>query len=88
MPPPGCGGVAVADRRRIMRAGWRDIGLAAATYLIATSAACICWLIATGGLPANVGAAILIYAPLFLAAVFVMGAGDEWLVIRRQGAAG
>ena len=87
MPPDGCGGDVVADMRRIVQAGWRDIGLAAAVYLIATSAACICWLIATGGLPANVGAAILIYAPVFFAAVFVIGAGEEWFEIRRQGAA-
>jgi drug/metabolite transporter (DMT)-like permease len=68
-----------------MRAGWRDIGLAAAVYLIATSAAVFCWVVAAGGLPANVGTAIAIYAPVFLAAVFVMSAGAEWIEMRRQG---
>ncbi len=87
MPPPGCGGDAVTDRRRIMRAGWRDIGLAAAIYLITTSAGVFCWLVTTGGLPENMGAAIMIYAPVFFATVFVMGAGEEWFEIRRQGAA-
>jgi len=53
------------------------------TYLITMSAAMICWLLATGGLPGNAGAAITLYAPVFLAAVFVMGAGAEWVEVRK-----
>ncbi len=87
MPPPGCGGVAVTDRRRIMRAGWNEAKVAGSVYVVAMFVILLAWLIATGGVPANLADTVALSVPLFLAAVFCMGAGDEWLVIRRQGAA-
>ena len=75
------------DWRRIARAGWSDIGLAAITYLIATFAAVIGWLLATGGLPANAAAVVALCAPVFLGTVFVMGAGAEWIETQRGTAA-
>ena len=71
------------DWQRIAQAGWSDIGLAAITYLIATFAAVICWLLATGGLPGNVVAVVALCAPVFLGAVFIVGAGAELLETRK-----
>ena len=76
------------DWQRIARAGWSDIGLAAITYLIATFAAVICWGVAAGELPANVRAVIAFHAPVFLAAVFIIGAGTEWIEMRTGTAEG
>ena len=71
------------DWKEIAQAGWGDIGLAATTYLVAMSAAVICWGVAAGGLPVNVRAVIAFHAPVFLAAVFIIGAGAEWIEMRK-----
>lgn len=87
MPPPGCGGVAVTDWRRVMRAGYSEAKVAGSVYVVAMFVILFAWLIATGAVPANLADTVAWSVPLFLAAVFVVGAGDEWLVIRRQEAA-
>ena len=77
----------MCDRQRIIQAGWNEAKLAGSVYVVAMVVILFAWLIATGEVPANLADVVALSIPLFLAAVFVVGAGDEWLVIRRQGAA-
>lgn len=77
----------MCNRQRIIQAGWNEAKVAGSVYVVAMVVILFAWLIATGAVPANLADVVALSVPLFLAAVFVMGAGAEWLVIRRQGAA-
>lgn len=74
----------MTDWQRVMRAGCGEAKLAGSVYVVAMVVILFAWLIATGEVPANLADVVALSVPLFIAAVFVMGAGAEWIEMRRS----